>query len=108
MNPLPAPRKVPVVPRPRHGELSGSYLWRVAQANRIGFRPFLCLLGATPSAVASKKPDLAIMVLTLNDTAFTRLLAYTGLDGGNSSRRSRRSLRDPRPRASRQRSGSRT
>lgn len=83
MNPLPAPRKVPVVPRPRHGELSGSYLWRVAQANRIGFRPFLCLLGTTPSAVASKKPDLAIMVLTLNDTAFTRLLAYTGLDGGN-------------------------
>lgn len=84
MNPLPAPRKVPVVPRPRHGELSGSYLWRVAQANRIGFRQFLCLLGAVPSAVASKnRPDLAVMVLTLNDTAFSRLLAYTGLDGGN-------------------------
>lgn len=83
MNPLPAPRKVPVVPRPRHGELSGSYLWRVAQANRIGFRPFLCLLGTAPSAVASKEPDLAVMVLTLNDAAFTRLLAYTGLDGGN-------------------------
>lgn len=83
MNPLPAPRKVPVVPRPRHGELSGSYLWRVAQANRIGFRPFLCLLGTVPSAVASKRPDLAVMVLTLNDTAFTRLLAYTGLDAAN-------------------------
>lgn len=83
MNPLPAPRKVPVVPRPRHGELSGSYLWRVAQANRIGFRPFLCLLGTAPSAVASKGPDLAVMVLTLNNTAFTRLLAYTGLDSDN-------------------------
>jgi hypothetical protein len=55
----------------------------VAQANRIGFRPFLCLLGTTPSAVASKRPDLAVMVLTLNDTAFTRLLAYTGLDAVN-------------------------
>jgi TniQ len=83
VNPLPAPRKVPVVPRPRHGELSGSYLSRVAKANRIGFRAFLCLLGTVPAAVTSKEPDLAAMVLTLNDVAFTRLLAYTGLDGGN-------------------------
>jgi hypothetical protein len=84
VSPLPAPRKVPVVPQPWHGELSGSYLWRVAQANRIGFRPFLSLLGTVPSAVASNnRPDLAVMVLTLNDSAFSRLLAYTGLDGGN-------------------------
>lgn len=84
MNPLPAPRKVPVVPRPRHGELSGSYLARVAQANRIGFRSFLCPLGAVPSAVArNNRPDLAVMVLTFNDTAFSRLLAYTGLDAVN-------------------------
>lgn len=55
----------------------------VAQANRIGFRPFLCPLGTVPSAVASNRPDLAVMVLTLNDSAFSRLLAYTGLDGGN-------------------------
>jgi hypothetical protein len=84
VSPLPAPRKIPVVPRPRHGELSGSYLARVAQANRIGFRSFLCLLGAVPSAVASNnRPDLAVMVLTLNDSAFSRLLAYTGLDAVN-------------------------
>lgn len=83
MNALPAPRKVPVVPRPRYYELSGSYLWRVAQANRIGFRAFLCLLGTVPPAAASRWPDLAVMVLTLNDGAFDRLLAYTGLDGGN-------------------------
>ena len=78
---LPPPRKIPVVPRPRHGELSGSYLARVARANRTDLRSFLSLLGSLPSALSSESPDLAIMVLTLNEAAFARLLAYTGLDG---------------------------
>ena len=78
---LPSPRKIPVIPRPRHGELSGSYLARVARANRTDLRSFLSLLGSIPSALASKNPDLAAMVLTLNEAAFIRLLAYTGLDG---------------------------
>lgn len=82
-HPLPPPRQIPVVPRPRHGELSGSYLSRVAQANRVGFRAFLGLLGTVPAAVSGNGIDLAAMVLTLNDAAFARLLAYTGLDGGN-------------------------
>lgn len=78
---LPPPRKIPIVPRPRHGELSGSYLARVARANRTDLRSFLSLLGNLPSGLSSESPDLAVMVLTLNEAAFTRLLAYTGLDG---------------------------
>ena len=78
---LPPPRKIPVVPRPRHGELSGSYLARVARANRTDLRSFLTLLGSLPSALSSESPDLAVMVLTLNEAAFARLLTYTGLDG---------------------------
>jgi hypothetical protein len=78
---LPPPRKIPVVPRPRRGELSGSYLARVARANRTDLRSFLSLLGSPPSALTAESPDLAIMMLTLNEAAFTRLLAYTGLDG---------------------------
>jgi hypothetical protein len=78
---LPPPRKIPVVPRPRHGELSGSYLARVARANRTDLRSFLTLLGSLPSGLSSTAPDVAVMVLTLNEAAFTRFLAYTGLDG---------------------------
>ena len=78
---LPPPRKIPVVPRPRHGELSGSYLARVARANRTDLRSFLSLLGSPPSALLSESPDLAVTVLTLNEAAFSRLLAFTGLDG---------------------------
>jgi hypothetical protein len=78
---LPPPRKIPVVPRPRHGELSGSYLARVARANRTDLRSFLGLLGSLPSALANEPADLPIMVLTLNEAAFTRLIAYTGQDG---------------------------
>jgi TniQ len=77
---LAPPRRIPIVPRPRHGELSGSYLARVARANRTDLRSFLSLLGSPPSALSSESPDLAVMVLTLNEAAFTRLLAYTGLD----------------------------
>jgi len=73
------PRRVPVVPRPRHGELSGSYLARIAQANRTDLRTFAGLLGRRPSPALTEGPDLAVMVLTLNDAAFARLLAYTGL-----------------------------
>jgi hypothetical protein len=78
---LPPPRRIPVVPRPRHGELSGSYLARVAYANGTDLRSFISLLGAVPSGLASEGWDLSVMVLTLNDAAFARLLAYTGLDG---------------------------
>jgi TniQ len=78
---LPLPRKIPIVPRPRRGELSGSYLARIARANRTDLRSFLSLLGSLPPALSSASPDLAIMVLTLNEAAFARLLEYTGLDG---------------------------
>lgn len=79
---LPPPRRIPVVPRPRHRELSGSYLARIARANETDLRTFAGLLGRLPSTALAGGPDLAIMVLTLNDAAFARLLAYTGLDGG--------------------------
>jgi len=78
--PLPPPRKIPIVPRPRRNELSGSYLARVARANRTDLRSFLGLLGNLPPALPSGSPDLAIMVLTLNEAAFVRLLEYTGLN----------------------------
>lgn len=78
---LPSPRRIPVVPRPHHGELSGSYLARVARANRTDLRSFVSLLGSLPSALPSGSADLETMVLTLNEAAFTRLLAYTGLNG---------------------------
>ena len=48
---LPPPRRIPIVPRPRHGELSGSYLARVARANRTDLRSFLSLLGNLPSGL---------------------------------------------------------
>lgn len=76
---LPPPRKIPVVPRPRHGELSGSYLARIAQANGTDLRTFAGLLGHLSSSVPPEKPDLAVMVVTLNDAAFARLQAYTEL-----------------------------
>ncbi len=78
---LPPPRRIPVVPRPRQGELSGSYLARVAHANRTDLRSFLSLLGALPPGLTADGSDLSVMVLTLNDASFARLLAYTGLDG---------------------------
>lgn len=83
---LPPPRRIPVVPRPRHGELSGSYLARIARANETDLHTFAGLLGRLPSLAPAGGPDLAIMVLTLNDAAFARLLAYTGLDGGQLTR----------------------
>jgi TniQ len=83
---LPPPRRIPVVPRPRHGELSGSYLARIARANETDLRTFAGLLGSLPSLAPAEGPDLAVMVLTLNDAAFARLLAYTGLDGSQLSR----------------------
>jgi hypothetical protein len=74
---LPPPRKVPVVPRPRRGELSASYLARVARANRTGFRSFASLLGRLPSGLSGNPGDLMFAVVTLNDAAFARLLSYT-------------------------------
>jgi hypothetical protein len=78
---LPPPRRILAVPRPRHGELSGSYLTRVARANQVDQRTFLGLLGTVPPGLTREGPDLAVMVLTLNEAAFARLLAYTGQDG---------------------------
>jgi len=69
------------VPRPRHGELSGSYLARVTRANGTDLRTFAGLLGRLPALAPAEEPDLAVMVLTLNDAAFDRLLSYTGLAG---------------------------
>jgi TniQ len=81
--PLPVPRQVPVVPRPRHGELSASYLARVARANRTQWRTFARLLGKLPSGLPASPDHLALTVVTLNDAAFARLLAYTGHDAGH-------------------------
>jgi hypothetical protein len=78
--PLPIPRQVPVVPRPRHGELSASYLARIARANRTDFRSFASLLGRLPGGLPSNPGHLTFTILTLNDAAFARLLAYTGHD----------------------------
>ena len=76
---LPPPRKIPVVPRPRHGELSGSYLARVARANRTDLRSFLTLLGSLPPALSSESPDLAVMVLTLNEALAPPGASHGGL-----------------------------
>lgn len=76
--PLPPPRQVPVVPRPRHGELSASYLARVAHANRTEWRTFARLLGELPSDLPRSPSQLTFTIVTLNGAAFTRLLAYTG------------------------------
>ena len=76
--PLPPARRIPVVPRPRRGELSGSYLARIAQANRTSLRAFAGLLGRVSAALPAPGADLGFTVLTLNDAAFARLLAYTG------------------------------
>lgn len=78
--PLPIPRQVPVVLRPRHGELSASYLARIARANRTEFRSFASLLGRLPGGLPSNPGHLMFTILTLNDAAFARLLAYTGHD----------------------------
>lgn len=78
--PLPPPRQVPVVPRPCHGELSASYLARIARANRTEFRNFAGLLGKLPSGLPSNPAHLTFTIVTLNEAAFARLLAYTGHD----------------------------
>jgi len=77
---LPLPRQVPVVPRPRHGELSASYIARVALANRTEWRSFAGLLGRLPGGLPSSPSHLVDTILTLNEAAFTRLQAYTGHD----------------------------
>ena len=71
-----------MVPRPRHGELSASYLARIARANRAEFRSFASLLGRLPGGLPSNPGHLMFTILTLNDAAFARLLAYTGHDAG--------------------------
>jgi hypothetical protein len=81
--PLPPPRQIPVVPRPCGGELSGSYLARVAQANRTDLRTFAGLLGRLQAEFPAPGADAGFTVFTLNDAAFARLLAYTGHQAGN-------------------------
>jgi hypothetical protein len=78
--PLPAPRQVPVVPRLRHGELSASYLARIARANWTDWRDFAGLLGRLPGGLPRNPSHLAFTVVTTNEAAFARLLAYTGHD----------------------------
>jgi hypothetical protein len=80
--PLPTPRQVPVVPRLRHGELSASYLARVARSNRTEWRTFAGLLGKLPGGLPSNPDHLTFTIVTLNEAAFARLLAYTGHDAG--------------------------
>jgi hypothetical protein len=77
---LPLPRKVPVVPRPRHGELSGSYVARVAHANRTKWSTFARLIGQPSGNLPSDPDELASTILSVNHAAYARLLAYTGLD----------------------------
>jgi len=51
----------------------------LVSTQRTDLRTFVGLLGRLPSPTLAEGPDLAVMVLTLNDGAFARLLAYTGL-----------------------------
>lgn len=108
MTVLPPPRRILAVPRPRHGELSGSYLARVAQANQVDLRTFLGLLGTVPAGLSREGPDLAVMVLTLNEAAFARLLTTPGRTETLSSRQSHRLPREPTRRTSLLPSGSRS
>jgi hypothetical protein len=75
---MPPARRIPVVPGPQAGELSGSYPARLATANRTDLRTFARLLGRVTTHVPDDGHHLAIMVLTLNEAAFRRLLTYTG------------------------------
>ena len=75
---MPPARRLPVVPRPQAGELSGSYLARLAMANRTDPHTLIGLLGRVTAHVPADEQHLAIMVLTLNEAAFSRLLTYTG------------------------------
>lgn len=59
-----------------------TYLARIARANRTEFRSFASLLGRLPGGLPSNPGHLMFTILTLNDAAFERLLAYTGHDAG--------------------------
>jgi hypothetical protein len=63
--------------------LSASYLARVALANRTRWRTFAGLLGKLPSDLPSKPDHLTSIVVTLNEAAFARFLAYTGHDASH-------------------------
>ena len=94
--PLPPPRQVPVVPRPRHGELSASYLARVALANRTQWRTFAGLLGRPlfPLRMAclkhgywlyrdgagSRLPPVMVPEITKTQKRLERLSARYGMD----------------------------
>jgi hypothetical protein len=52
----------------------------VARANRTEFRSFAGLLGRLPSGLPGNPSHLTFTIVTLNDAAFDRLLAYTGHD----------------------------
>jgi hypothetical protein len=83
---LPPPRKLPVVPRPQHGELSGSYLARVAHANRTKWNTFAGLIGQLSRHLPSDPYEPAFTILTLNHAAHARLLTYTGFESARLTR----------------------
>jgi hypothetical protein len=77
------PRRTPAPPRAVRLLPSQS---RPRQPDRPALVPQPARL---PPALPSESPDLAIMVLTLNDAAFARLLAYAGSTASSSAERFR-------------------
>jgi len=70
------PQLLPVRVRQQHRERTGSFLIRLAEANRCPPWSFLRLLGTTPGGQRVElNPQASV---TLNRTALTRLAGYLG------------------------------
>jgi hypothetical protein len=70
------PQQLPIRLRPRHRERTGSYLTRLADANRCPPWSFLRLLG---KVLVGERSQLTPMAwVTLNDPALARLARYVG------------------------------
>lgn len=81
----------PVSVRPRHHEGTGSFLIRLATANRCQPWSFLRLLGTLPGGRRSAlTPGCTV---SMNGAALTRLATYSGRQEEASSGRSRQSRR---------------